>query len=110
MRPRFAPISSSARTRTRPRTRPRARRDRKAYRSRPASYGTAREETMNLGMQAPQSIVAHQIIDLHVIVLGICILIGLVVFGIMFYSIARHRRSIGHQASQFDGNKRLEIV
>jgi cytochrome c oxidase subunit II len=65
---------------------------------------------MNLGMQAPQTIVAHQIIDLHVIVLGICVVIALIVFGIMFYSIARHRRSAGHQARQFDGNKRLEIV
>jgi cytochrome c oxidase subunit II len=65
---------------------------------------------VNLGMQAPQTIVAQQIIDLHVIVLGVCILIAIVVFGIMFYSIARHRRSAGHQARQFDGNKRLEIV
>jgi cytochrome c oxidase subunit 2 len=61
-------------------------------------------------MQAPQTIVAQQIIDLHVIVLGICVVIALIVFGIMFYSIARHRRSAGHQARQFDGNKRLEIV
>jgi len=65
---------------------------------------------MNLGMQAPQTIVAQQIIDLHVIVLGVCVVIALIVFGIMFYSIARHRRSAGHQARQFDGNKRLEIV
>ena len=65
---------------------------------------------MNLGMQAPQTIVAQQIIDLHVIVLGICVVIALIVFGIMFYSIARHRRSAGHQARQFDGNKRLEIL
>ena len=65
---------------------------------------------MNLGMQAPQTIVAQQIIDLHVIVLGVCVVIALIVFGIMFYSIARHRRSAGHQARQFDGNKPLEIV
>jgi len=47
--------------------------------------------------QTPQTIVAHQIYDLHTIILGICILIAVVVFGIMFYAIVRHRRSVGHQ-------------
>jgi cytochrome c oxidase subunit 2 len=60
--------------------------------------------------QTPQTIVAHQIYDLHTIILGICILIAVVVFGIMFYAIVRHRRSVGHQAKQFDNNRPAQII
>src|SRR6202521_6264346 len=60
--------------------------------------------------QTPQTIVAHQIYDLHTIILGICILIAVVVFGIMFYAIVRHRRSVGHQAKQFYNNKPAQII
>ena len=62
------------------------------------------------GLQTPQSIVAHQIYDLHTIALAICIVIGVVVFGAMFYSIVRHRRSVGHQAKQFHGSTPVEIT
>lgn len=58
----------------------------------------------------PQTPIARQIDDLHTIVLGICILIAVVVFGIMFYSILRHRKAPGREASQFSGNKPLEIL
>src|SRR5262245_18911792 len=68
------------------------------------------QESMSIGFQTPQTIVARQIYDLHTLVLWICIVIALVVFGIMFYSIVRHRRSIGHQAKQFDQNRPLEIL
>ncbi|HWZ72207.1 MAG TPA: cytochrome c oxidase subunit II [Casimicrobiaceae bacterium] len=62
------------------------------------------------GFQTPQTPVAHQIYDLHLIVLGIGVAIALVVFLFMFYAILRHRRSLGHQASQFSDNKALTIV
>jgi cytochrome c oxidase subunit II len=62
------------------------------------------------GFQTPQTPVARQIDDLHAIVLGICILIAVVVFGIMFYSILKHRKAPGREASQFSGYKPLEIV
>ena len=60
--------------------------------------------------QTPQTLVAHQIYDLHIVVLGICILIAVVVFAFMFYAILRHRRSVGHQAKQFSENKALTIL
>jgi cytochrome c oxidase subunit 2 len=62
------------------------------------------------GLQTPQSIVAHQIYDLHAMVLAICIAIGVVVFGAMFYSIVRHRRSAGREAKQFHGYLPVEII
>ncbi len=62
------------------------------------------------GLQTPQTPVAHQLYDLHAITLGVCIVVAIVVFGLMFYTILRHRRSVGHQAKQFDTNKPLQII
>ena len=68
------------------------------------------ESSAKFNFQAPQTPVAHQIYDLHLIVLGIGVAIALVVFLFMFYAMLRHRRSLGHQASQFSDNKALTIV
>ena len=62
------------------------------------------------GFQTPQTPVAHQIYDLHLIVLGIVVAIALAVFAFMAYAIVRHRRSVGHQAKQFSDNKALTIL
>ena len=62
------------------------------------------------GFQTPQTPVAHQIYDLHLIVLGIGVVIAVVVFAFMFYAIVRHRRSVGHQAKQFDDNKPVQVL
>jgi cytochrome c oxidase subunit 2 len=68
------------------------------------------ENSAKFNFQTPQTPVAHQIYDLHLIVLGIGVAIALVVFLFMFYAMLRHRRSVGHQASQFSDNKALTIV
>src|SRR5260370_14746343 len=60
--------------------------------------------------QTPQTLVAHQIYDLHTVVLGICVAIAAGVFAFMFYAILRHRRSVGHQAKQFSENRALTIL
>jgi cytochrome c oxidase subunit 2 len=60
--------------------------------------------------QPPQTIIAHAIHDLHVLLVGVCAAIFVVVFALMFYAIVRHRRSAGHTAKQFHGNAPVEIV
>jgi cytochrome c oxidase subunit 2 len=62
------------------------------------------------GLQTPQTIIARQIGDLHAIVLGICILIAVVVFGVMLYSIVKFRKAAGHEARQFSGSRPLEVA
>jgi len=54
--------------------------------------------------------VSHDIYDLHMLILWICVFIGIVVFGAMFYSIYHHRKSKGHEAAQFHENTTVEIV
>lgn len=61
-------------------------------------------------LQEPQTEVARQIYDLHTIVLVICLVIFIGVFGMMFYSVIRHRKSVGHQAVQFHEHVTVEII
>jgi cytochrome c oxidase subunit II len=53
---------------------------------------------------------SHELYDLHMLILWICVFIGIAVFGTMFYSIYHHRKSKGHQAEQFHENTTVEIV
>ena len=48
--------------------------------------------------------------DLHLYIFWICVVIFVLVFGVMFYSIFKHRKSVGHQAAQFHENTTVEIV
>ena len=43
-------------------------------------------------------------------IFGICVVIFVVVFGVMFYSIFTHRKSKGHEAAQFHENTTVEII
>ena len=61
-------------------------------------------------LQEPQSIIAHQIYDLHTLIMWIIVAIFVVVFGAMTYSIIMHRKSVGHKAEQFHENTTVEII
>jgi cytochrome c oxidase subunit II len=60
--------------------------------------------------QPPVSSSAEQIIGLHTYIFWICVVIFVGVFGVMFYALYRHRKSVGHQAVQFHENTLVEIV
>jgi cytochrome c oxidase subunit II len=60
--------------------------------------------------QAPVTPVAMEIYDLHLLMTGICFVIFVGVFGVMFYSIYAHRKSIGHQSVPFHENTTVEVV
>ena len=48
--------------------------------------------------------------DLHYMMLWICCVIFIAVFGVMFYSIFAHRKSKGHKAADFHESTTVEIV
>src|SRR5210317_1231298 len=48
--------------------------------------------------------------ELHMIILWICVVIGIIVFSAMFYSIVAHRKSKGYEAAQLTHSTRAEIV
>jgi cytochrome c oxidase subunit 2 len=61
-------------------------------------------------LQTPVTSIAKQQYDLHMFIFWICAVIFVGVFGVMFYSLWKHRKSVGHQAEQFHENTVVEIV
>jgi cytochrome c oxidase subunit 2 len=53
--------------------------------------------------------ISHDIYNLHMTIFWICLVIGVVVFGVMFFSLFKHRKSRGAVAAQFHGNLRIEL-
>ncbi len=61
-------------------------------------------------LQTPVTPIAEEIYSLHTFILAICIVIFIGVFGVMFYSVFAHRRSLGHKAESFHENTTVEII
>lgn len=64
--------------------------------------------TVNMAPGATQT--SSAIFDLHMTIFWICVVIGVVVFAAMFWSIIVHRRSTGQQAAHFHENTKVEIM
>ena len=54
--------------------------------------------------------IGAEIYDLHMLILWICVVIGVAVFSVMFYSIIYHRKSRGHEPAQFHESTKVEIA
>ena len=63
-----------------------------------------------LNLPTPVTPIGEQILSLHNMILLICVIIFVGVFSVMFYSVYAHRKSKGHQASQFSHSTFAEIV
>ena len=63
-----------------------------------------------LNFHEPVTPIAAQIYDLHTMMLIICLAIFVLVFGVMFYSIIKHRKSRGHKAASFHESTTVEIA
>jgi cytochrome c oxidase subunit II len=61
-------------------------------------------------LPSPVTYIAGQIYELHLVMMGIIVVIFIGVFGVMFYSIYAHRKSVGHKAEHFHENTTVEIV
>jgi len=72
------------------------------------SQSTLAEYAYNL--QTPASQVAQDVFDLHNLIMLVCLGIFIVVFGAMFYSLLKHRKSAGHQAAHFHENTTVEVI
>ncbi|PCD89172.1 cytochrome c oxidase subunit II [Vibrio mediterranei] len=54
--------------------------------------------------------ISNQVYDLHMLIFYICCAIAFAVFGVMFYSIFKHRKSRGAVAANFHESTKVEIV
>lgn len=66
--------------------------------------------TMPLNMTKGVTEISQQVYQLHMTIFWICCAIGAVVFGIMFWSIFRHRKARGVQPAQFHESTKVEIL
>ncbi|MBC6414038.1 MAG: cytochrome c oxidase subunit II [Chromatiales bacterium] len=54
--------------------------------------------------------ISAKVFDLHMLIFWICVVIGVVVFGVMIISMIKHRKSVGHKAAQFHESTTAEIA
>jgi cytochrome c oxidase subunit 2 len=67
-------------------------------------------EVSSVNMSPGVTEVGESIYDLHMIILWICTIIGVGVFGVMFYSIIYHRKSRGVTPANFHESTKVEIL
>jgi cytochrome c oxidase subunit 2 len=63
-----------------------------------------------LNLPEPQSVIAQEIYDMHTMLLWICLVIFVGVFGVMFYSVLKHRKSLDYPAANFHHSTTVEII
>lgn len=73
-----------------------------------ASSAAYADTTLNLTRGV--SPISHDVYELHMTILWICVAIAAVVFSAMFYSIYHHRKSRGAKAKDFHSHPLLEIT
>ena len=72
----------------------------------PTAAFAAWETNMPRGV-TPTSEIAY---DLHMLIFYITVVIGILVFGAMLYSIIYHRKSLGHKPASFHESTKVEII
>ncbi len=75
-----------------------------------AATAGANPEPWQLNMAPGVTEVSHEVWWLHNLILGICIVIGIIVFGAMGYAMFAFRKSKGAVAAQFSHNTTAEII
>ena len=63
-----------------------------------------------LDLHPPVTRIAADVQSLHFWLMIVCVVIFLVVFGVMFYSILKHRKSLGHKSASFHESVSVEIA
>src|SRR6185312_12779242 len=66
--------------------------------------------TYDVDILPPVTPTSHEAYNLHWGILWVCVAIFFIVFGAMFWSIFKHRKSRGAVAAQFHENTTIEIV
>ncbi|NAW83132.1 cytochrome c oxidase subunit II [Vibrio sp. V43_P6S15P86] len=73
-----------------------------------SSFSWSKENDYN--MTKGVTAISGQVYELHMLIFYICCVIALIVFGVMFYSIFRHRKSKGAVAAHFHESTKVEII
>ena len=74
------------------------------------SFASAESGFWSLNMPRGVTEVSNAVYDVHMLMMYICIAIGVVVFGFMFYVMFAHRKSRGAKAANFHENFTVEVI
>jgi cytochrome c oxidase subunit 2 len=74
-----------------------------------AAFGQA-HAAWEVNMTPGVTDISRSIFDLHMTIFWICVVIGVVVFGVMFWSMLMHRRSTGQKPANFHESTKVEIL
>lgn len=78
-----------------------------------ASSGTVlAEEAQRWALNMPRGVTpaSKTIYDIHMLIFWVCVVVGVIIFSIMFYSMYAHRKSRGAVAANFHENTLAEVV
>jgi cytochrome c oxidase subunit 2 len=76
----------------------------------PEPVVTGRPVELQFGMQPAVTGIGEYIYSLHNWMMVVCLIIFLGVFGVMFYSVFKHRKSLGHKPATFHESTTVEIA
>ncbi len=65
---------------------------------------------LKLNMTEGVTSISREVFDLHMLVLWIVTIVGVVVFGVIIYSLIYHRKSKGAVAAQFHESTTVEVI
>jgi len=63
-----------------------------------------------LNLHPPVTQIAQDIYGLNIFMLVLCTVIFVLVFGVMFYSIFKHRKSLGHKPASFHESVTVDVI
>ncbi len=75
-----------------------------------AGWALARGAEYPLNLTQGVTPISHEVYRLHMTAFWVCVVIGIIVYGVMAWAIWRHRRSRGAVPAEFHENTRLEVL
>ena len=75
-----------------------------------AAFGATYDEGKTWNMPVGVTEISRNVYDLHMLIFWVCVGIGVVVFGAMFYSVFAHRRSRHPKPADFHESTSIEIM
>ncbi len=75
-----------------------------------ALWAGGSQAALDLNLTKGVTSLSREVYSLHMLILIICVIIGVVVFGVMFYSMYHHRKSKGAVPAQFHESTTVEVV
>jgi cytochrome c oxidase subunit II len=71
---------------------------------------TGRPVEHELNLQPAVTAIGNEVYSLHNWMMLVCLVIFVAVFGVMFYSVFKHRKSLGHKPATFHESTAVEIA